>query len=118
MGFSLGIQSILESVGPSCMWQAWYLDDGLLFGTRQQLATSMSTLQEAFTTLGLEVNKSKCELWGPLAGTQDTGAMEAFPTPLEGLRRLPLTSGFTVLGGPVELPGEGKYTSIVWLQRL
>ena len=67
LGFYLGIHHVLTAIGTpgNLAWSSWYLDDGLLVGTADQLSRALETLQPAFLSLGLEINLTKCEVWGP-----------------------------------------------------
>lgn len=112
LGFALGIQQVLEDLKPLVSWQMWYLDDGLLVGNRAQLNDAMALVNSRFAELGLQINVSKCELWGPLAGPSPTNDH------LRGVRRIALDTGISVLGGPVDLPNKEGQTAAVWLHRL
>ena len=47
------------------LYQAWYLDDGILAGKKSSICRSLTLIQELGPPLGLHVNISKCELYCP-----------------------------------------------------
>ena len=104
----------MHTLQPVVAWQAWYLDDGILVGTRAQRTTALGLLTDRFATLGLQVNLQKCELWGPMEVTVPDGT----PSLLTEVTRIPLDRGFKVLGAPLDPPGKGAQTAAVWLTRL
>ena len=72
------------------MYQAWYLDDGILAGKKSSILRSLSLIQELGPPLGLYVNISKCELYCP-------GDTPTFPSELK-VSHLP---HFEILGCPI-----------------
>jgi hypothetical protein len=65
--FALALQPLVariqETVAP--LLNAWYLDDGALVGTPNQLASALCILRELGPASGLHLNLAKCELWWP-----------------------------------------------------
>ena len=76
------------------MWNTWYLDDGCLVGSPEAIIQAFSFIKREFAALGLQLNTSKCKLWGPGAhlATGETGVPMVPWAPEEGL---------LVLGTPV-----------------
>ena len=72
------------------LYQAWYLDDGILAGKKSSIRRSLSLIQELGPPLGLYVNISKCELYCP-------GDTPTFPSELK-VSNLP---HFEILGCPI-----------------
>ena len=66
--FAWGIQDLVEDLEGEVLWQAWYLDDAHLVGTPLQLHRAVSLVEARGRMLGLELNLSKCVLWGPALG--------------------------------------------------
>ena len=46
-------------------WQAWYLDDGVLTDSIENLLKALQFLQSRFSALNLAVNITKCRIWSP-----------------------------------------------------
>jgi hypothetical protein len=65
--FASAIQPLLDELPGSfrLLWQAWYLDDGLLVGEEAELRRVLDFLSDRFAALGLKVNLSKCRIWSP-----------------------------------------------------
>ena len=64
--FAVGIHSVVKRLESfSLQWGVFYLDDGLLVGPLSRVELAFNALCEGFAQLGLEVNKTKCALWGP-----------------------------------------------------
>ena len=61
------------------------------------------------------MNLQKCELWGPM---EPGSPADETTSLLAEVTRVPLDRGFTVLGAPVDKPGEGARTAAVWMSRL
>ena len=62
LGFAWGIQDVLEEVAAKVSWQAWYLDDGILLGSLDQLTSALCHLRHQFAERGLTINLAKCHL--------------------------------------------------------
>ena len=63
-------------------WSGWYLDDAHLLGTPDQLHRAVTLVQHRGAQLGLELNLSKCVLWGP--GVTDNNGGAAVPLSIPG----------------------------------
>jgi hypothetical protein len=101
--FSWGIQGIIEGLDSLVEWQLWYLDDGLLIGSRDQLQKALVYVANRAREAGIELNVDKCVLWGPAVALGTTGqpALEQVPK-----RQFVRGSGITVLGIPICMPGD------------
>ncbi|KAL5481393.1 hypothetical protein EMCRGX_G021541 [Ephydatia muelleri] len=91
-GFRLSqaVDSAEDSECSQLLYQAWYLDDGILAGKKSSIRRSLSLIQELGPPLGLYVNISKCELYCP-------GDTPTFPSELK-VSNLP---HFEILGCPI-----------------
>ena len=91
LGFALVLHSVIEKIKesvPSLLINVWYLDDGTLCGTEQELAIALSL---EGPPRGLFLNKSKSLIYTP--------ANSSITHPL--LHDIPTSSdGFTLLGSP------------------
>ena len=61
----LRVQQV-HSLGPNLVQHNWYLDDGILTGTHQQLCTALKLLTNLSEGCGLELRIEKCERWSPV----------------------------------------------------
>ena len=71
--FSLSIMSLTNSL--SSPLNVWYLDDGTLGGTTEEVFSDFSTILCRSSSLGLELNVAKCELFTTASestGLEDT----------------------------------------------
>ena len=65
--FAAAIQPVLEELDRSgrLLWQAWFLDDGLLVADETTLREVLGFLSGRFRELGLSVNLAQCCMWTP-----------------------------------------------------
>lgn len=95
LGFALVLHSVIEKIKesvPGLLINVWYLDDGTLCGTEQELAIALSIIELEGPPRGLFLNKSKSLIYTP--------ANSSITHPL--LRDIPTSSdGFTLLGSPI-----------------
>ena len=95
LGFALVLHSVIEKIKesvPGLLINVWYLDDGTLCGTQQELAIALSIVELEGPPRGLFLNKSKSLIYTP--------ANSSITHPL--LRDIPTSSdGFTLLGSPI-----------------
>ena len=58
---------LMDELGPTpdIAVQLWYLDDGILIGTRPEVASLLRKLQSADTSFVLQLNTAKCEVFWP-----------------------------------------------------
>lgn len=106
--FALALQPVIERIhtevglcvaGRRLALNAWYLDDGALVGTPEQLRQALAILQDDGPSLGLELHATKCELWWPQLGA---GAASSLPLALTTVR----SGGVALLGAPL---GDGAF---------
>ena len=45
------------------LFQAWFLDDGVIAGRRSDVQRALSHIEELGSTLGIYINLPKCELF-------------------------------------------------------
>ena len=67
--FCLVLQKVLSAIAsdPICfdlLFQAWYIDGGVIAGSKQAVVQALSIIQDLGPPLGLVINSSKCELYG------------------------------------------------------
>ena len=63
--FSLGLMPIIKELDdklPNLMKNSWYLDDGIIAGTEEELCESLEILATHGNKCGLELRRDKCEL--------------------------------------------------------
>ena len=96
------ILKILDEV-PSLKTNSWFLDDGILAGTREELVKAVRILLEEGPAHGLQLSTehvvpypgtSKCALWCGREGPKETDPLGIGILPIEG-------PGFVHLGAPV-----------------
>ena len=66
--FALGLDVALDQFSDeeeNVPWVSWYLDDGTIIGPLSEVAAYAEKLVPALASIGLQVNPSKCTLWGP-----------------------------------------------------
>ena len=90
--FSLALNRLILSLQdvPGLSQNIWYLDDGLLCGTRSAIAESLRLIKMAQSWSGLQLNMAKCELFSK-------SDLSDFPTEMRK-SNLP---NFEVLGAPI-----------------
>ena len=95
LGFALTLQPIVDRIKhevPGLLVNAWYLDDGTLCGSLDDLAATLSIIEYEGHPRGLLLNQSKSLIVAPAN----------FPVDHHLLSDIPVTSdGFTVLGSPL-----------------
>ena len=94
--FSLALWPIIKQIETklrNLVQHNWYLEDGILAGTHQQLCTALNFLTNLSEGCGLELRNEKCELWSPV----DLNAID---------NRVKRNSqeGFEILGAAVRNP--------------
>ena len=109
LGFSLVLHSIIEKIKeavPGILINAWYLDDGTLCGSQQDLAAALSIIESDGPPRGLFLNRAKSFIYTP--------ANSSITHPL--LCNIPASSdGFTLLGSPI---GPSAYCEAIVLKRV
>ena len=96
LGFAITLQPIVERIKaevPGLILNSWYLDDGTLMGSAEDLAKALNIIESDGPAVGLVLNRSK-------SLPQDDVA-SASPLPPD----IPVTcQGFTLLGCPIGPP--------------
>ena len=99
LGFAITLQPIVERIKaevPGLILNSWYLDDGTLMGSAEDLAKALNIIESDGPAVGLVLNRLKSLLYIP----QDDVA-SASPLPPD----IPVTrQGFTLLGCPIGPP--------------
>ena len=94
--FALTLQPVIERINselPDLLCNAWYLDDGTLCGTPQDLADALKIIEEEGPPRGLYVNRSKSLLYIPPGDDQHQNKLPP-DVPIS-------SSGFCLLGVPL-----------------
>ena len=93
--FSLLLHPIVKKIShnvPGLRLNAWYLDDGVLCGSLEDLSSALSIIEDSGPSVGLSLNRSKSFLYL----SDSSGSL---PSSLEGI---PSSSeGFVLLGAPI-----------------
>ena len=94
--FCLGLQQLAQKIKQSCEldFHRWYMDDGNLIGSPENLAKAWNILASDGPALGLYLNPAKCE-WISLNGRPECPIKEISPNS---------TGNFEILGAPVGDP--------------
>lgn len=110
LGFALTLQPILERMKaevPGLKINAWYLDDGTLCGSPNDLAAALRIVEQDGPSCGLKLNRAKSLLY--IADDADTTNN---PLPSD----IPITrNGFTLLGCPI---GPSNYCDDAFSKRV
>ena len=99
LGFSLALHPIVERITSELLTlglNAWYLDDGTLMGSPQDLAAALHIIEEDGASVGLHLNRSKSLLFIP---EEVDAALSPLPADIPVTR-----CGFTLLGCPIGPP--------------
>ena len=92
--FSLGALPAVETAQQFTQWDVWFLDDGHLMGSPEQLSQALAALLPVLEQLGLSLNWSKSRVWGD-SSLFPEGSL------LCRLSHVPLSKGITVFGSYV-----------------
>ena len=99
LGFATTLQSMVERIKaevPNLTINSWFLDDGTLMGSPEDLAAALNIVEAEGPALGLYLNRSKSLLFIPL---EEDPAVSSLPS------EIPITrQGFTLLGCPTGPP--------------
>ncbi len=79
---------------PNILFQGWYLDDGSIIGSVEDLVEVIRIIKEEGEKLGLILNLSKCEVWWP---SIDEHKWQLFPTAIQKVYE----PGIELLGCPL-----------------
>ena len=125
--FAWGIHDLVEDMRAADEWGGWYLDDAHILGTLDQLHRAITLVEVRGRALGLQLNLSKCVLWGP--AVTDNNANGRLPpsvdpsSPLHRTHLVPfgLHTGIRALGVPVCHPGnlsDSDFAHDTWRKRV
>lgn len=80
LGFSLAVNKLISNLKSEV--NCWYLDDGCLIGTIEQINEDLRTILDHQISLGLILNINKCELFDPmsLCGAFGSDSLKQMPT--------------------------------------
>ena len=98
--FSVAIHQAVRAAAAAAgiAWSRWYLDDGHLRGSSSHLETALHILQVEFEKVGLEINLTKCCLFG------DADVPSSSCPLLSTIPHRSFSDGIVVLGCPVGSP--------------
>ena len=103
-------------------WFTFYLDDGLLVGSIEHVFQAFSIVQTLASARGVQLNPTKCKLWGPGAplGSDNVPCLPGFIPPDHPFRQVSVVAfsaqtGLEVLGVPVNYPGAHAKVRQKWL---
>ena len=93
--FCLVLQKVLSAIAsdPNCfdlLFHAWYIDDGVIAGSKQAIVQALSIIQDLGPPLGLVINSLKCELNGDCD-------LQPFPSEMKKCNAF----NFEILGAPI-----------------
>ena len=99
LGFSLALHPVVERIRmevPDLVLNAWYLDDGTLMGSPEDLVAALRIIEDDGPSLGLHLNRVKSLLFIPEKSDALLSSL---------LSDIPTTrGGFTLLGCPIGPP--------------
>ncbi|XP_064394938.1 uncharacterized protein LOC135342184 [Halichondria panicea] len=99
LGFALTLQPIIDCIQsevPGLALNAWYLDDGTLIGSPNDLLSALEIIEREGPRIGLHLNKAKSLLYIPAEADQSVNPL---PSAIPIVRE-----GFSLLGCPVGPP--------------
>ena len=99
LGFALTLHPLIEKIKaevPSLSLNAWYLDDGTLMGSPEDLAAALRIVERDGPSLGLHLNRGKSLLFIP---EEADASLSPLPPDIPITRR-----GFSLLGCPIGPP--------------
>ena len=84
--FALVLHRIVPSIDAdddclNLLYQAWYLDDGVLAGSKSSLLQALTIFENMGPSLGIFINLTKCEVFCGSDTTRFPDSMKAFHTP-------------------------------------
>ena len=110
LGFALTLHPLIEKIKtevPNLPLNVWYLDDGTLMGSPEELTAALSIIESVGPTMGLHLNRSKSLLFIP---EEANALLSSLPAEIPTTRH-----GFSLLGCPV---GPPDYCEEVFQARL
>eukprot|EP00731_Ephydatia_muelleri_P022369 Em0014g960a len=93
--FCLVLQKVLSAIASDpiffdLLFHAWYIDVGVISGSKQAVVQALSIIQDLGPPLGLVINSSKCELYGDCD-------LQPFPSEMKKCNAF----NFEILGAPI-----------------
>ena len=113
LGFALILHSIIEKIKkevPGLLINAWYLDDGILCGSTDDLSAALAIIEEEGPRRGLHLNRSKSLLYIP---EQSSSSHNLLPHDTPITRR-----GFDLLGSPTGPPTHCEQTMMARVEKI
>ena len=111
--FALTWQRLAKKLPPDLLFNLWFLDDGHLVGSWDQLKKAWDILKGGADDLGISLNLKKCKLWGPAnqVDAMDIDNSSSSSNDLCNVPRVPWAAGhgLKVLGLPVEHPSSSSF---------
>ena len=99
LGFSLALHPVVEHIRtevPGLVLNAWYLDDGTLMGSPEDLAAALRIIEDEGPSVGLHLNRAKSL---PFIPEESDASLSSLPSDIPTTR-----GGFTLLGCPIGPP--------------
>jgi hypothetical protein len=97
LGFSLVLNKLIREIKAriaGLKLNVWYLDDGTLMGTHEELRQAIEIIQQMGPELGLHINLNKTQVW---CGRNEEVEFVLYP---EGIQ-FRVGGGFKLLGSPI-----------------
>ena len=95
LGFSLALHPIVRRIKdevPGLLINTWFLDDGTLCGSPEDLSKALSIIESEGPPRGLFLNHAKSLIFAPPDSSMSPALLQNIPTTSEG---------FTLLGSPI-----------------
>ena len=92
--FCMALRKITSSINHHCSFVRNYMDDVTACGDIESLESFFAQLATASADAGLQINESKCELWGENILIPDSSALEKLPI-------AEWSEGIILLGSPI-----------------
>lgn len=94
--FSLALMVVIRKIREECpllVLNAWYLDDGTMVGSKEDILKALEVLEREGREIGLEINPSKCVVWAPGVDPNFDGFPPAFVRATDGIKSLGVPVG-------------------------
>ena len=85
--FSLLLHPLVKQIAqdvPGLLLNGWYLDDGVLCGSPEDLCSALAIIEEAGSPLGLSLNRAKSLIFSPDPSVALPSSLSGIPVPSEG----------------------------------
>eukprot|EP00731_Ephydatia_muelleri_P034398 Em0058g4a len=108
--FSLVLQRLISSIDADddciqVLFQAWYLDDGVLTGRRSAVLRALSLIEELGPSLGTNINLAKCELFSHFGNSMFPPAVKFSHHP-----------NLEILGAPIDVAAVDPHVALSLLR--